>query len=155
MGADFAIQLLDDPVVAVSELALVRSRWAAEQGRKPSDNDPFDTEFAEWVQRESAGRRFWVARVDEEPVGMVNLLIFDRMPTVGKPSGGWGYLCNMYVDETHRNAGLGAELATAVLRYADDQGLERVVLSPSERSRPFYASLGFQAASQLLVRPAP
>jgi len=155
VGGGITIERLDDPVASIDELALLRARWASEQGREPNAGDPFDDDFAGWVERESLARRFWIARVNGAPVGMVNLLVFDRMPTVGKPSGGWGYLCNMYVDEAHRNAGLGAQLAAALLAYADAQGLERIVLSPSERSRPFYASLGFVLADKLLLRPAP
>ena len=154
-GADdtAVIELLDDPMARVDDLALLRERWAAEQGRTPHSGDPFRDDFTQWVRHESSSRRFWLASVASEPVGMVNLLVFDRMPTVGKPGGGWGYLCNMYVDQTHRSAGLGARLAEAVLDHADTTGLERVVLNPTERSRPFYSSLGFAPASNLLLRP--
>lgn len=150
-----AIERLADPTHALAELTGLRRRWATEQGRTPLPDDPFDVEFATWVAHESAVRQFWIARVDEAAIGMVNLLVFDRMPVIGSPSGGWGYLCNMYVDEQHRSGGIGAVLAGELLSYADEVGLERVVLSPSERSRPFYASLGFSPASNLLLRPRP
>lgn len=127
-----------------------------ENGRKPIANDPFVDEFRTWVETESHHRRFWIARIDGAAVGMVNLLVFDRMPAPGGASGGWGYLCNMYIDAAHRNAGLGADLAAALLSHADEIGLERVVLKPSERSRPFYGSLGFNHADDmLLVRQHP
>lgn len=151
-GAE-SIELLADPVARVDELALLRSRWDAEQGRLPSADDPFPDDFRTWVTQQASSRRFWIASVAGDPVGMVNLLVFDRMPTTGKASGGWGYLCNMFVDLDHRNAGLGARLAEVLLDYADRTGLERVVLSPSERSRPFYGSLGFAPATNLLLRP--
>ena len=149
------IERLDNPLAALDDFVALRQSWAEEQDRELAADDPFVAEFSAWLERESLHRTFWLARVDDQPVGMVNLLVFDRMPTVGVPSGGWGYLCNMFVEPAHRNAGLGAELATAVLAYADDRGLERVVLSPSERSRPFYASLGFAPADNLLLRPRP
>ena len=149
----FTIELLDDPVTSIHDLVALRIRWAAEQGRALSEGDSFESDLADWVAREAHSRRFWLAWVDGAPVGMVNLLMFRRMPTVGRPAGGWGYLCNMYVDEAHRNDGLGSALAQALLDFADEQGLERVVLSPTERSRPFYASLGFGAADNLLLRP--
>lgn len=155
MIEDLSIERLTDPADAVDELTALRRRWATEQGRTPLSDDPFDVEFAAWVIHESAARRFWIARVDGAAVGMVNLLVFDRMPVIGSPSGGWGYLCNMYVDEQHRSGGIGAVLAGELLTYADAAGLERVVLSPSERSRPFYASLGFAPAANLLLRPLP
>ena len=139
----------------VDDLLALRARWALEQGRDHQPGDLFEDEFRRWVIHESAHREFWIASAGGQPIGMVNLLMFDRMPTVGTPSGGWGYLCNMYVDQAHRNGGIGAQLASAVLDFADSKGLERVVLSPSERSRPFYASLGFQPAANLLLRPRP
>lgn len=153
--ARLSIELLAEPTQFLDELTDLRDRWMSEQGRARLPDDPFDHDFAAWVSQEAAGRRFWIARVDEAPVGMVNLLVFDRMPAPGGPSGGWGYLCNMYVDEHYRSGGIGAVMAGKLLDYADDAGLERVVLSPSERSRPFYASLGFGPASNLLLRPRP
>ena len=155
MAGDIEIELLQDPAAHLGELLGLRTRWATEQDRALLDDDPFEQDFADWLGRQSAHRRFWIVRVDGEPAGMVNLLVFDRMPTIGSPSGGWGYLCNMYVDSSHRNRGLGAQLAAALLEHADAIGLERIVLSPTERSRPFYASLGFNPASNLLLRPRP
>ena len=152
-GGIESIELLQDPFARVDELVALRERWAAEQGRVSQADDPFVDNFRAWIGRESQARRFWIASVNSAPVGMVNLLVFDRMPTVAIPAGRWGYLCNMYVDQEHRNVGLGARLAAALLSHADSIELERVVLSPSERSRPFYASLGFAPASNLLLRP--
>lgn len=154
-GGVETIELLDDPLAHVEDLVGLRTRWAAEQERTLHDDDPFVADFTAWLEREAAHRLFWIASVVGAPVGMVNLLVFDRMPTVGKPGGGWGYLCNMFVDQAHRNAGLGAGLAAALLDHADEAGLERVVLSPSERSRPFYASLNFGPAANLLLHPHP
>jgi GNAT superfamily N-acetyltransferase len=151
--AGLSIEQLQNPTQALAELTALRRRWATEQGRVPLADDSCDDDFAAWIARESAARRFWIARVDGDAVGMVNLLVFDRMPVQGGPSGGWGYLCNMFVDEAHRSGGIGAVMASELLDYADNTGLERVVLSPSERSRPFYASLGFVPAANLLLRP--
>jgi hypothetical protein len=39
-----------------------------------------------------------------------------------------------------------------VIAYADSEGLARLVLSPSERSVPFYERAGFGTATSLLVR---
>jgi hypothetical protein len=39
--------------------------------------------------------------------------------------------------------------------HADEHGFARLVLSPSERSVPFYARAGFEPATSLMVRPGP
>ena len=59
----------------------------------------------------------------------------------------------MYVDRAARDAGVGARLLDAATSYADDQGFARLVLSPSERSVPFYERAGFATATSLMLRP--
>lgn len=90
---------------------------------------------------------------------MLNLLVFTRMPKPAPSGRGsaprqWGYVANVYVHEGHRSGGLGAELLAACTAYADEHGFARLVLSPTERSVPFYARAGFVPATTLLVRPA-
>ena len=133
-------------------LAALRSQWETE--KRTSDDPGFEAAFRNWFDAERHHRVFWIALLDEQPVGMVNLMLFDRMPTPGKASGGWGYLGNMYVQESVRNGGVGGQLVLALLDEADRLGLERVVLRPTDRARPFYARRGFVAADDLLlVRP--
>lgn len=134
----------------VPALATLRKAWAAEQ-HAPSDPG-FEATFREWYGTEVRRRFFWLATLAGEPVGMVNLVIFDRMPTPGRPAGAWGYLGNMYVRAEHRNAGIGTLLLDALLAHADSLGLERVVLNPTERSIPFYARHEFGPATELMLR---
>jgi len=49
----------------------------------------------------------------------------------------------------------GGQLIGAVLGYANENGFARVVLSPTERSIPFYQRAGFGAAHALILwKPA-
>lgn len=136
----------------IAELAALRVTW------HPGDHSAvheFSSDFQAWVDKETDGRIFWIARRDGEPIGMVNLVLFDRMPVPGRPSGGWGYLSNMFVVEAERNDGVGEQLINALMAHGDDLGLERIVLKPSERSIPFYERNGFGSAHELLVRHRP
>lgn len=133
-------------------LADLRRRWTEE--RRGVGPDPtFDARFAAWFEAEAHQRTFWLAEADDRPVGMTNLLRFVRMPGPGIEAGGWGYLGNMFVVPEHRNAGVGRRLLDALVAHADALGLERIVLSPSERSVPFYRRAGFGDADALLLRP--
>jgi GNAT superfamily N-acetyltransferase len=85
-------------------------------------------------------------------IGMVNLLTFDRMPSPGRLRSQWGYLGNMYVRPEHRGHGVGRQLLDALVHHAEGAGFERIVLSPTERSVPFYQRAGFGPADQLLLR---
>lgn len=84
---------------------------------------------------------------------MANLLVFTRMPRPGRPEPSrWGYLANVFVLATHRDGGVGSRMLGAATAYADGQGFARLVLSPSQRSVPFYARAGFVPATSLMVR---
>ena len=81
----------------------------------------------------------------------MNLSVFERMPRPGRPPSRWGYLGNAFVLAAYRNQGIGSQLLGAVLGHAREHGFVRVVLSPSERSIPFYERAGFGPADVLMV----
>jgi GNAT superfamily N-acetyltransferase len=143
----------------LAAITRLRQEWTRE--RDPADPDPddgtpdFDDQLADWFARESAHRLYWLAEADERPVGMVNLVIFERMPWPGRAAGRWGYLGNAFVLAAYRDRGIGTRLLGALLGYADENGLVRVVLSPSERSVPFYQRAGFGPADALMLRTPP
>ena len=126
----------------LADVVRLRLSW---HGGEPSPG------FADAVAAWSAGRTVWLA--GDPAVGMVNLALFDRMPSAGRPPAQWGYLANLFVEEHARGRGLGSALVGAVVDEARARGLVRLVLSPSERSRPLYARHGFRAADELLVLP--
>jgi GNAT superfamily N-acetyltransferase len=135
----------------VTALATLRRRWSEEQHGEVDDPE-FALRFRDWYQAEIPRRLTWLAEVNGDPVGMVNLVIFERMPRPGRPPGRWGYLGNAFVLRAYRDNGIGGRLVAALLAYADRSGLARVVLSPSPRSVPFYRRLGFGAADMLMAR---
>jgi GNAT superfamily N-acetyltransferase len=138
-----------DDVGALTEL---REQWTRE--RHGTGADPgFADRFGAWFTAEAHQRTFWLAVHDATAIGMANLLTFERMPGPGVDTGRWGYLGNMFVVPDHRNAGVGRQLLDTLVAHADARGFERIVLSPSERSVPFYRAAGFGDADELLLRP--
>jgi len=119
------------------------------------DDEDFAERFASWYERESSRRMTWLAEDDGTAVAMMNVVVFERMPRPGPDPGRWGYLANAYVRPAYRNQGVGTRLVEAVLSYADAVGFARVVLSPSQRSIPFYRRAGFGPADALLSRERP
>jgi GNAT superfamily N-acetyltransferase len=134
-------------------IAALRRGWVEENAGATVVDDDFDASFEEWFSRERDQRVIWLADAGGETVGMLNLLIFRRMPRPGRTQSRWGYLANFYVRPDHRGSGLGQRLLTACTEYADGQGLVRIVLSPSERSVSLYRRLGFATATELMLRP--
>jgi len=142
-------------------IAALRRAWTEEtllgsgQGA-PIPDDDFQQRFDAWLEREQDQRVTWLGLVAGEPAGMVNLLVFTRMPRPGQDLRRWGYPANRYLRPEPRNRRLGARMLAACTSYADEQGFVRIVLSPSERSVPFYVRGGFEPATSLMVRrPGP
>jgi GNAT superfamily N-acetyltransferase len=133
-------------------VAALRRSWTEENAGAPVADDGYEQRFDDWLEREQHQRVIWLAFEGDEPVGVLNLLVFTRMPRPGGDAGRWGYLANCYVRPQHRNSGLGARLLATCTAYADERGFARVVLSPSPRSVPFYARGGFESATSLMVR---
>jgi GNAT superfamily N-acetyltransferase len=139
----------------VDALAALRRAWVEEQSGGPVHDAGFEADFARWFAREHEQRVSWLALSHDQPIGMVNLLVFTRMPRPGRTVSQWGYLSNFFVAAAHRSSGVGSRLLSTCVEYADAHDFVRVVLSPSERSRSLYLRAGFGAADSLLVREAP
>ena len=130
----------------VASFLTLRLQWQAEE-----PTPEFVHRFTGWFEQEWPSRWWWLALDDLRPVGMVNLKLFERMPTAQNATVRWGYLCNLFVSPTHRTNGLGGSLVAALLAAAREDELVRVVLSPSEESVPLYHRHGFTDAHGLLA----
>jgi GNAT superfamily N-acetyltransferase len=129
----------------IPALIALRQQWTGDQ-------DPsLAARWEAWYRKERHQRVFWLAEIEKLPVGTTNLMVFSRMPRSGGSSGGWGYLANMFVTEEHRDHGVGSALLAALLDHARSLRLERIVLSPTTRSIPFYRRAGFAPAADLLL----
>jgi GNAT superfamily N-acetyltransferase len=132
-------------------LMTLRAAW-----RGTAVSEDFASQFVPWFEREGSQRWWWLA---EDPtgtgVGMVNLKLFERMPIPDRSAGRWGYLANLFVQPAYRNEGVGSRLLAALLANSQDEGLVRVVLSPTEQSVPLYRRAGFLPADMLLVWQPP
>lgn len=134
----------------VDRLAKLRAEWRGE----PASAE-FLATFRDWFLREQSTRWWWIALEGERTIGMVNLKVFNRMPSPDRPAGRWGYLANLFVAPTRRGNGVGASLVAAAVDRARSEALVRVVLSPSEPSIPLYTRHGFRPAVDLLLLPLP
>jgi GNAT superfamily N-acetyltransferase len=130
-------------------LARLRSAWAAEV--QPGEDAAFAGRFDSWIAEQRGWRTFWVARDGARPVGMVNLLVIERMPRPELPSGRWGYLGNLFVLPAWRRRGVGTRLVDAVRAHAAARDLERVIAHPNDASLPFWRRSAFSQAADLFV----
>jgi GNAT superfamily N-acetyltransferase len=132
----------------------LRRAWTREEHGDIADPD-FEENLAAWFAREWSRRIMWLAEEGGRPAGMLNLAIYERMPKPGRALSRWGYLGNAFVLAEYRNRGIGRQLVSAALDYADENGFARMVLSPTERSIPLYERAGFGPADALMLRTPP
>jgi GNAT superfamily N-acetyltransferase len=133
-------------------IAGLRRTLREEQLGRPSHDDGFDARFEEWAQGEAGRRVSFLADAGGRLIGMMHLVVFERMPSPEQPATRWGYLANAFVLEGFRDCGIGSALLDRLLGHAREIGCVRVVLSPSERSVPFYARAGFSPATMLMAQ---
>jgi GNAT superfamily N-acetyltransferase len=131
-------------------LTTLREARGVTRGRSSGDGDDLGERLRRWWERQSGLRVAWLATEGERPVGMVNLAVFERMPRQGVPDARWAYLANLWVEPDRRRQGVARALVTAAVEWARAEGMERVVLNPSEVSRPLYEALGFRPADDLV-----
>jgi GNAT superfamily N-acetyltransferase len=157
IAADVAVRLAtpeDDLAIAA-----LRRAWTEERGGLgPIDDPDFEPAFQEWAENERDRRISWVAEIEGQAVGMLNMVLFTRMPRPvpeagPAPLGLWGYIANNFVLAEYRNRGVGSRMLEAALEHADRHDFARIVLTPTERSVPYYSRSGFVPATALLVRP--
>ena len=138
----------------LAAIVQLRREWTREEdGDIPAPD--FEENLTAWFGREWSRRIMWLAEEGGRPVGMMNLAIYERMPWPGRALSRWGYLGNVLVLAAYRNRGIGSQLVSAALNYADRNGFVRVVLSPTERSIPLYERAGFGPADALMLRTPP
>ena len=87
-------------------------------------------------------------------IGMAWLAIVPRVPSPRAPERASGDVQCVYVVPDARNAGLGGRMIDAVLKLADELGLERVTVHSSPSAITAYTRHGFAASPRLLQADA-
>jgi ribosomal protein S18 acetylase RimI-like enzyme len=95
----------------------------------------------------------WIAEDSGEIVGGVTLLI-QEWPPRKRGRELRGYVTAVYVAERARRRGHARALMDAVLQYARENQLRRVVLRTTEAARPLYTELGFAHLEHLAIELA-
>jgi GNAT superfamily N-acetyltransferase len=147
-------------VIAIREAApsdaaaLADLRWEFRAGRDAAvePREVFVERCAEWMRRElTAGTpwRAWVAVRDNRIIGQVWLDTLQKIPNPIAERERHAYLSNLYVQPAERG-GIGVRLLETALAWTAANGVDRVVLWPSERSVTLYARHGFTRAGDVM-----
>jgi GNAT superfamily N-acetyltransferase len=112
----------------------------------------FGEGFAAFVERALASGRWviWVAEDNGQVVAQLYVQVVEKLPRPGRLVARWGYATAAYSLAAFRNRGNGSLLLRRVAEWAEEQGLEFLLLWPSDRSAPFYERAGFSRSPDAL-----
>ena len=95
----------------------------------------------------------WVAVENEIIISHIYVVAVPKVPKPDKLDGIWGYVTAVYTVPEHRNKGIGSALMEKAKEWSRAQGLEHLIVWPSERSIPFYERAGFNGVNDVLELP--
>jgi len=149
---------IDFRVAASGEMRqLADLRWRLHVDDAPlSDRNAYERFIAEFLQVCEAEWKpneifHWIAADGERVIAVMSVVIVRKMPRPGALRARWGYVTNSYALPEVRNTGVGGRLLQVIKAWAAAEGLELLVVWPSERAYPFYERAGFSRQADPLV----
>lgn len=126
---------------------LAALRWEFRSGRAEpvEDRESFLARCTAWMRAQLTTNlqwRAWVAVDGARVVGQVWVHVIHKVPNPSAERERHMYLSNLYVTPSVRG-GVGTRLLEAALAWAASEAIDRVVLWPTDRSRPLYLRHGF------------
>jgi ribosomal protein S18 acetylase RimI-like enzyme len=142
------------------ELAQMRWDFRLEEasGATLHDQASFLQACAAFVRQGLREQRwtYWVAQQESQIVSHIYIQRVPKVPKPNKLNDALGYVTNVYTRPAYRGQGIGTQLMTHVLAWAQEQDLESLIVWPSEASVGFYTRAGFRGSPDMLeyaVRP--
>jgi len=138
--------------------ALAELRWEFRAGRDEpvESHDAFVDRCGQWVRRELTAGDPWRALVavdrdrhDRPIVGQVWLHLIRKVPNPVGDRERHLYLSNLYVQPASRG-GAGTILLRQAIEWARGNGVDRIVLWPSNRSVSLYLRHGFSREGEVM-----
>ena len=128
----------------VRKLAALRWEWRlARGGQPPHPFEHFVADLGEWCRAHRDSHRAFLAETVDAAVGMAWYGAYDRVPGPELWFRRSGAIQSVYVQPDHRGGGTGGRLIDAVLDAARAEGLDHLLLHPTEPSVPLYLRHGF------------
>jgi GNAT superfamily N-acetyltransferase len=86
---------------------------------------------------------YWLADHEGTIAAHICVYLFHPVPRPDRAHEHYGYMTNVYTRPAYRNQGTGSALMQHVLAWARERDTVFLMVSPSERSIPFYRRAGF------------
>lgn len=137
--------------VAIAEQR--RDYYAEETDNDVPVADDFVGRMAIFVRKAIEGRdaTIWVAEHNGSLISIVWVKHIRKVPWPDSWEARWAYVTDVYTQPPYRGRGIGARLMERVQQWAEDEGLEFLILWPSASSVQWYSRLGFAPDPEALM----
>ena len=135
---------------------LAELRWLLKaDGDSHTDDTQKSEFFGKYLQQlqmsdELGDTIHWVIDDDARLVGVTTIRVVRKELSPVKEPSTWGYLTNTFVRADWRGRGHGTQLLKRAINWAGEQGLELLLVWPSEASYQYYRRAGFSGESDPL-----
>lgn len=116
-----------------------------------SDEPGFVERFTEVWLRYLDHRPTWIAERDGEAIGVLVLVVVDKLPRPGRDQGRWAHVSLVFVTKNERGAGVGTLLLQEMLSWAAGNHVDRIQLNANANSARLYERIGFGPAPARLM----
>lgn len=133
-------------------LAQMRYDFRSSYGGATEPGGEFVPRATAWMAErltEGSAWRCWVAEIDGLIAGHIWLQLIEKVPNPVVELEKHGYITNVFVAEHARSHGIGNLLIQAAMEHCRAEGVDSVILWPTQRSRTLYARHGFAAPDDL------
>jgi GNAT superfamily N-acetyltransferase len=146
--------IMDYRLAAVEDIpALAEMRWERDPSQSTSINK---AEFMQVCQRfleeAFASERWyiWVAAEGDELISHIYVQFIEKVPRLASFHPCFGYVTNVFTRPAWRGQGVGGKLMETVISWTREEGLEMLVVWPSQESIEFYQRSGFTNQTEMM-----
>ena len=134
--------------------ALAQKRWQMETERHPDIQADYAAYLAAARQAirpeiERGAHIAFLAEVEGEVVACAILIWWTMLPSLTELQRRRAYVSSVYCDPAWRRRGIARHLMEQLLAHAQEMGVQRLILWPSEMGRPLYLDQGFEPSRAL------
>ena len=134
--------------------ALAQKRWQMETERHPDIQADYAAYLAAARQAirpeiERGAHIAFLAEVEGEVVACAILIWWTMLPSLTELHRRRAYVSSVYCDPAWRRRGIARHLMEQLLAHAQEMGVQRLILWPSEMGRPLYLDQGFEPSRAL------
>lgn len=114
-------------------------------------SDAYQEALATYLSNAGRNKHFWVAKLDEEVIGMAVCHEWKVIPKPGKSDRKYWHLANIFIKQGHRGKGIGRDLIETILKEVKAGSIEKIISWATGDHCEFLKQFGFEDENSVLL----